>query len=152
MPQTLHHVHHCHPQLFHERGVWSLHQYKVLVRPRGAFSNSFKSVCAIFATTAFTFAGTELVGFAASEIPNPCKMMPSAIKNTFWRITTTYILSLLFVGPNLPDNNGFLLFASGGTAAASPFVCILNLAHISGITAHQRDHLRTHKQPIYRHI
>jgi len=59
--------------------------------------------------------------------------MPSAIKNTFWRITIIYILSLLMIGLLLPYNDPFLLFASGGTAAASPFVRVLDRAHIPGI-------------------
>ena len=37
----------------------------------GAFANGFKGVCAVFVTAAFSFAGTELVGLAASETPNP---------------------------------------------------------------------------------
>jgi amino acid transporter len=99
----------------------------------GAFANGFKGVCAVFVTAAFAFAGTELVGLAASETPNPRKTMPSAIKNTFWRITVIYILSLLLIGLNLPYNDEFLLFADAGTAAASPFVRILDLAHIPGL-------------------
>jgi amino acid transporter len=99
----------------------------------GAFANGFKGVCAVFVTAAFAFAGTELVGLAASETPNPRETMPSAIKNTFWRITIIYIISLLFIGLNLPYNDEFLLFASEGTAAASPFVRILDLAKIPGI-------------------
>ena len=59
--------------------------------------------------------------------------MPSVIKNTFWRITIIYIISLLFIGLNLPYNDEFLLLSSQGTAAASPFVRILDLAHIPGI-------------------
>lgn len=31
-------------------------------------------------------AGTELVGLAASETPNPRATMPGAVKGTFWRI------------------------------------------------------------------
>lgn len=98
----------------------------------GAFANGFKGVCAVFVTAAFSFAGTELVGLAASETPNPRKTMPSAIKNTFWRITIIYILSLLLIGLLLPYTDEFLLFG-GGTAAASPFVRILDLAGIPGL-------------------
>lgn len=99
----------------------------------GGFANGFKGVCAVFVTAAFAFAGTELVGLAASETPNPRMTMPSAIKNTFWRITVIYILSLLLIGLNLPYNDPFLLFASGKSAAASPFVRVLDLAHIPGL-------------------
>lgn len=33
-------------------------------------------------------AGTELVGLAASETPNPRTTMPAAVKGTFWRIVS----------------------------------------------------------------
>lgn len=51
----------------------------------GAFANGFKGVCSVFVTAAFSFLGTELVGLAASETPNPRKTMPGAVKQTFWR-------------------------------------------------------------------
>ena len=98
----------------------------------GAFAHGFPGVCAVFVTAAFSFAGTELVGLAASETPNPRKTMPSAIKNTFWRITIIYVLSLLMIGLLLPYDDEFLLFG-GGTAAASPFVRVLDRAKIGGI-------------------
>lgn len=62
--------------------------------------------------------------------------MPSAIKNTFWRITIIYLLSLLLIGLLLPWNDEGLLFAAknnDGTAASSPFVRILDLAKIPGL-------------------
>ncbi len=34
----------------------------------------------------FRAAGTELVGLAGSETPNPRKTLPAAVKGTFWRI------------------------------------------------------------------
>lgn len=49
----------------------------------GAFANGFKGVCAVFVTAAFSFAGTELVGLAATETPNPRATMPAAVKQTF---------------------------------------------------------------------
>jgi amino acid transporter len=48
----------------------------------GAFANGFKGVCAVFVTAAFSFAGTELVGLAASETPNPRTALPGAVKQT----------------------------------------------------------------------
>lgn len=39
----------------------------------GAFANGFKGVCSVFVTAAFSFAGTELVGLAATEHPDPRK-------------------------------------------------------------------------------
>jgi amino acid transporter len=53
----------------------------------GAFQNGFIGFCSVFATAAFSFAGTELVGLAAAEAKNPAKALPGAIKQVFWRIT-----------------------------------------------------------------
>lgn len=53
----------------------------------GAFRNGFIGFCSVFATAAFSFAGTELVGLAAAEAQNPAKSLPGAIKQVFWRIT-----------------------------------------------------------------
>ena len=53
----------------------------------GSLANGFKGVCAVFVTAAFSFAGTELVGLAASETPDPRSAMPAAVKGTFWRVS-----------------------------------------------------------------
>merc|ERR1711939_1195427 len=102
----------------------------------GAFieGSAFKGVCSVFVTAAFSFAGTELVGLAASETPNPRKTMPSAVKQTFWRITLVYITTLTLIGLLIPYDNDRLLGGSGATA--SPFVIVLARANINGL-----DHL-----------
>jgi amino acid transporter len=100
----------------------------------GGFANGFKGVCAVFVTAAFSFAGTELVGLAASETPNPRESMPAAVKGTFWRITIIYIMSLLIIGLMVPYTNPDLFGGSG--ANASPFVIAMKLADIKGV-----DHL-----------
>lgn len=56
----------------------------------GAFANGFKGVCAVFVTAAFSFAGTELVGLAATETPDPRSALPAAVKGTFWRIVSGF--------------------------------------------------------------
>lgn len=52
----------------------------------GAFANGFQGVCSVFVTAAFAFSGTELVGLAASETPNPRDTMPgiSFVSIPFW--------------------------------------------------------------------
>ncbi|KAF5339711.1 hypothetical protein D9758_014909 [Tetrapyrgos nigripes] len=97
----------------------------------GAFANGFKGVCSVFVTAAFSFAGTELVGLAASETPEPRQSMPGAVKGTFWRITVIFITTLTIIGLLLPYDNDRLFGASG--SAASPFVITLDLAHIPGL-------------------
>ncbi|KAK4055517.1 Amino acid permease [Microbotryomycetes sp. JL201] len=100
-------------------------------RNPGAFSNGFKGLCAVFVTAAFSFAGTELVGLAATETPNPRKTMPGAVKGTFWRITLIYVSSLLIIGLNIPWNDERLLNGSG--AGTSPFVIMVDRAGIPGL-------------------
>ncbi|PPQ70266.1 hypothetical protein CVT26_014555 [Gymnopilus dilepis] len=98
----------------------------------GAFANGFKGLCTVFVTAAFSFAGTEIVGLAASETPNPRKTMPSAIKGTFWRITVIYITTLTIIGLLIPWDEPRLLGGSGSNA--SPFVIALDNAKLHGLS------------------
>ncbi|KAL0570909.1 Amino-acid permease inda1 [Marasmius crinis-equi] len=97
----------------------------------GAFAHGFHGVCTVFVTAAFAFAGTEIIGLAASETPNPRKTMPSAVKAAFWRIILIYIVSLTIVGLMVPYDDDRLLGGSG--SAASPFVIALDRAKIPGV-------------------
>lgn len=97
----------------------------------GMLANGFKGICAVFVTAAFSFAGTELVGMAATETPNPRKALPSAVKQTFWRITIIYITSLTVIGLAIPYNDPRLFNGSG--AEVSPFVIVLEKANIGGL-------------------
>lgn len=97
----------------------------------GAFANGFKGVCSVFVSAAFSFAGTELVGLAATETPNPRKTLPAAVKQTFWRVTLVYITSLTIIGLALPYTNGDLQGAGGNDT--SPFVLVMELADIKGL-------------------
>jgi len=101
-------------------------------RDPGPLANGFKGICAVFVTAAFSFAGTELVGIAATETPNPRKALPSAVKGTFWRITIIYLSSLLIIGLNVPANQERLLGGADG-AGTSPFVIMASLAGLSGL-------------------
>lgn len=100
-------------------------------RDPGAFANGFKGVCAMFVTAAFSFAGTELVGLAATETPNPRESLPKAVKQTFWRITLVYITSLTIIGLAIPYNDDRLMGGSG--ADISPFVIVMVKAKINGL-------------------
>jgi len=97
----------------------------------GAFANGFKGICAVFVTAAFSFSGTELVGLAASETPDPRSTMPGAVKGTFWRIILIFISSLTIIGLLVPFNEPRL--TTGNGAGASPFVIALDRAGIKGL-------------------
>lgn len=86
-------------------------------------------------TAVFAFLGTELVGVTVGEARNPRKVIPKAIKLTFWRIVIFYIISVLLLGMCVPYNSRELIFAneesdSGTSASASPFVVAIQLAKI----------------------
>lgn len=63
--------------------------------------------------------------------------MPSAVKQTFWRITLIYISSLTLIGLLIPSDDARLLGGSSSyDASASPFVLVFTYANVKGL-----DHL-----------
>jgi amino acid transporter len=113
-------------------GIYSEH-WGTKYFDENAFKNGFKGFCSVFVTAAFAFAGTELIGLAASESKTPLQTLPSACKQVFWRVTLFYILSLLFVGLLISADDENLI---GGNAfansQASPFVLVGQYAGLVG--------------------
>ncbi len=85
---------------------------------------NFLGLWSTFVTATFAYLGTELVGVTVGEAQNPRRVIPRAIKLTFWRIVIFYILSVLLIGTLVPYNSKQLAFATKATtgASASPFV------------------------------
>ncbi|KAK1623665.1 dicarboxylic amino acid permease [Colletotrichum phormii] len=80
----------------------------------------------------FAYTGTEVVGVAFGEAPNPRRTIRKAVRQTLWRIVFFYVLGALVLGMSVPYTNGMLI---GGTkkstgAAASPFVVAVQIANI----------------------
>jgi yeast amino acid transporter len=96
----------------------------------GAFQNGFNGFAGVFVFASFAYGGTELVGLAAAESADPLKTIPSATKQTFWRICFFYVVNLLMVGLVVPSDNPNLLKASNSNTAYSPFVIAMTLAGI----------------------
>lgn len=95
--------------------------------------NGFKGFCSVFVTAAFAFAGTELIGLAASESKTPLTTLPSACKQVFWRIILFYILSLLFVGLLVDaDDTRLIGDQAFANSQASPFVLAAKDAGLHG--------------------
>lgn len=76
---------------------------------------------------------TELVGVTVGEAQNPRRVIPKAIKLTFWRIVVFYVLSVLLIGTLVPYNSDRLSFATKQTtgASASPFVVAITESGIA---------------------
>ena len=66
--------------------------------------------CAVQAT--FAYLGTELVGVAFGETPNPRKNVPRAVNQTLLRIVFFYIAGVLVLGMAVPYNSDRLLAAT----------------------------------------
>lgn len=90
-------------------------------------------------TAVFAYLGTELVGVTVGEAANPRRVIPRAIKLTFYRILLFYVVLIFFLGMLVPWDSKELadgIKNGGTTAAASPFVIAIRLAgikHLPGI-------------------
>lgn len=100
----------------------------------GGFRNGFKGFCSCFVTAAFAFAGTELIGLAASESKNPLQTLPAACKMVFWRVILFFVLSILFVGLLISATDEGLMKKDQAFAnsQASPFVLVGKYALLDG--------------------
>ncbi|KAL8806656.1 MAG: hypothetical protein Q9182_001184 [Xanthomendoza sp. 2 TL-2023] len=92
----------------------------------------------LYGTATFAYLGTELVGVTVGEAQNPRRVIPRAIKLTFWRIVVFYVLSVLLIGMLVPYNSDRLSFATktattGTSASASPFVVAMIDSGITGL-------------------
>lgn len=98
---------------------------------QGAAGN-FLGFWSTMVTATFAYLGTELVGVTVGEAQNPRKVIPRAIKLTFYRILFFYVLSVFFIGMIVPYNSKDLAFANKAQAgaSASPFVVAIKIAGI----------------------
>ncbi|KAJ3712103.1 hypothetical protein DFJ43DRAFT_81728 [Lentinula guzmanii] len=76
------------------------------------------------------------------ETPDPRATTPGTVKGTFWPTTVIYITSLTITGLLVPWTNERLL--GGTSAAASPFVIVLDNAKIPGLNR------TSFQSPLYR--
>lgn len=90
----------------------------------------FLGVWASIVQATFAYLGTELVGVAFGETPNPRKNVPRAVRQTLGRICFFYVAGVITLGMAVPYDNPRLISASGSTGAASPFVIAAELAGI----------------------
>lgn len=94
----------------------------------------FVGFWAVLVQAGFSYQGTELVGVAAGETENPRKTVPSAIRNTFYRIIIFFVLTVFFIGLLVPYTNPRLL-SDSTNASASPFVIAADLAGVKVLPA-----------------
>ncbi|KAL4746001.1 hypothetical protein BDW72DRAFT_42923 [Aspergillus terricola var. indicus] len=80
----------------------------------------------------FAYTGTEVVGVTFGEARNPRKTIPMAIRQTFWRIVSFYVIGVWALTMAVPYTSPELVDATSKStsAAASPFVVAISLAGI----------------------
>ncbi|KAH6624083.1 amino acid permease/ SLC12A domain-containing protein [Chaetomium sp. MPI-SDFR-AT-0129] len=99
----------------------------------GGETGRFLGVWACLVQATFAYLGTELVGVAFGETPNPRKNVPRAVNQTLLRIVFFYIAGVLVLGMAVPYNSKELLDATskGTSGLASPFVVAAQVAGVS---------------------
>ncbi|KAK3369480.1 amino acid permease/ SLC12A domain-containing protein [Lasiosphaeria ovina] len=84
----------------------------------------FLGVWACIVQATFAYLGTELVGVAFGETPDPRKNVPRAVRQTLLRIVFFYIAGVIVLGMAVPYNSNTLANATSAKTSgiASPFV------------------------------
>lgn len=72
----------------------------------------FLGVWACIVQATFAYLGTELVGVAFGETPNPRKNVPRAVNQTLLRIVFFYIAGVIVLGMAVPYNSPRLIAAT----------------------------------------
>ncbi|KAF7732589.1 hypothetical protein EC973_003336 [Apophysomyces ossiformis] len=98
-------------------------------RDPGAFVDGAVGTVSVLLQAGFSFQGTEIVGITAGEAKRPTKVVPRAIRNTFWRIIIFYISTIFLIGLCVPSNDS-ALGEDNGTGATASFTLIFKLAGI----------------------
>lgn len=101
----------------------------------GSFSHGFKGICFAFATSAFAFARTELVGVAAASSLNPREALRRVAKHFLWRTLLIYLIPLIFVGFLVSYDDEMLLGAGPLKASCAPFTLAIKRAGVQGLTS-----------------
>ncbi|GAA6058926.1 hypothetical protein JCM10212_002878 [Sporobolomyces blumeae] len=90
------------------------------------FAGGFAGTAQAFTYAFYSFGGVELVTLAAGETANPQKAIPRAIRGTFVRILTFYVLTVLVIGLCVNYQDPTLFAASD--VAASPITTVFRKA------------------------
>ncbi|TAQ91430.1 hypothetical protein B7494_g210 [Chlorociboria aeruginascens] len=97
----------------------------------------FLAVWSTFTTAVFAYLGTELVGVTVGEAANPRRVIPRAIKLTFYRILLFYVVLVFLLGMLVPYNSKLLIESNSksNNASASPFVVAIKISGIKALPA-----------------
>lgn len=99
-------------------------------RDPGPFENGFKSIAKTFVFASTFYSGTEIVAVSAAETANPRRAIPSAIRQTMWRILFIYMCIAIFYGLTVPYNDPNL--GAGSKTLKSPMTIAIARAGWEG--------------------
>lgn len=88
------------------------------------FVDGFRGFANIFVTASFAYGGTESLTLTAGEAKNPVRNTPKVIRSVFWRILFFYVLTVFFIGMNVPYDYPNL---STKSVITSPFTIVFLL-------------------------
>jgi amino acid transporter, AAT family len=94
----------------------------------GFFPLGLNGVFLAMVFVVFSFIGTEVVSVTAAEAENPARDVPRAARQMVVRLAIFYILAIAVVLTIAPWSQT----AQGGSLDASPFVRVLDAAHVPG--------------------
>lgn len=97
------------------------------------YYTSFKGLCTVFVTGAFSLGQSEFVALSAAEQENPRKSIPTACKLIAWRIVVLFLGSLTIVGLLVPYTSDRLMGSGGSATSASPFVLAAELHGVKAV-------------------
>ncbi|KAI0459057.1 amino acid permease/ SLC12A domain-containing protein [Xylaria acuta] len=95
-------------------------------RDPGVIANGINGFGKTFVLAAVYYSGTEMLAMTAAESKNPKKDLPSAIRQTFWRILIIFIGLVFFAGIIVPYDSPDLLTASSKTALSPWTIALVN--------------------------
>ncbi|KAI0438211.1 amino acid permease/ SLC12A domain-containing protein [Xylaria telfairii] len=95
-------------------------------RDPGVIANGINGFGKTFVLAAVYYAGTEMLAMTAAESKNPKKDLPSAIRQTFWRILIIFIGLVFFAGIIVPYDSPDLLTATSKTALSPWTIALVN--------------------------
>ncbi|KAI1158279.1 amino acid permease/ SLC12A domain-containing protein [Nemania serpens] len=95
-------------------------------RDPGVIANGINGFGKTFVLAAAYYSGTEMLAMTAAESKNPKKDLPSAIRQTFWRILIIFIGLIFFAGIIIPYNSPDLLTGTSKSALSPWTIALVN--------------------------
>ncbi|KAI3330048.1 amino acid permease/ SLC12A domain-containing protein [Ustulina deusta] len=95
-------------------------------RDPGVIAHGINGFGKTFVLAAVYYSGTEMLAMTAAESKDPKRDLPSAIRQTFWRILIIFIGLVFFAGILVPSNSSDLLTGTSKSALSPWTIALVN--------------------------